>query len=119
MDFMLIRGKTPAEISQAYMKVANKDDAEGAFTAPFKANIKPPQTKGPAKGTLQRGEFRFRRELQDYGDTFYLVVRATRRWAPADIDTQSFAVAVTLEADEPQLYARLRARLRARARART
>lgn len=118
MDFMLIRGKTPAEISEAYSKVTDEEDPEGAFGSPFRVKIEPPQTKGSAKGTLQRGEFRFKREQKDYGETFHLVVRASRRWAPPEIEDQKFAVAVALEADEPQLYARLKARLRARARAR-
>lgn len=117
MDFMLIRGKTPSEIAEAYAKVTD-DDPEGAFGSPFKVKIEPPPTKGPSKGTLQRGEFRFSRERTDYGDTFYLVVRASRRWAPPEVDEQSFAIAVSLEADDPQLYARLQARARARGRAR-
>jgi hypothetical protein len=116
MDFMLIRGKTPAEISEAYRAVAGEEDAERAFKPPYRVAIEPAQTRGPAKGTLQRGEFRFKRENKSYGDRFYLVVRASRRWAPADIETQSFAVAVTLEADDPQLYARLQTRARARVR---
>lgn len=118
MDFMLIRGKTPAEISEAYRAVAGEEDPERAFKPPYRINVEPPPTKGPAKGTLQRGEFRFKRENKSYGETFYLVVRAARRWAPADIDTQRFAVAVTLEANDPQLYARLQARARARVRTR-
>jgi hypothetical protein len=118
MDFMLIRGKTPDEIAEAYAKVTDDDDPEDAFGSPFRVKIEPPQTKGPAKGTLQRGEFRFSRERTDYGDTFYLVVRASRRWAPPEVEEQSFAVAVALEADDPQLYARLQARARARGRAR-
>lgn len=118
MDFMLIRGKTPNEIAEAYAKVIDDDDPEDAFGPPFRVKIEPPQTKGPAKGTLQRGEFRFSRERTDYGDTFYLVVRASRRWAPPEVEDQSFAVAVALEADAPQLYARLQARARARGRVR-
>ncbi|HET9627449.1 MAG TPA: S8 family peptidase [Kofleriaceae bacterium] len=117
MDFMLIRGKTPDEIAEAYAKVTN-DDPEGAFGSPFRLKIEPPQSKGPARGTLQRGEFCFSRERTDYGDTFYLVVRASRRWAPPEVEEQNFAVAVTLQADDPQLYARLQARARARARVR-
>jgi subtilisin family serine protease len=117
MDFMLIRGKTPDEIADAYAKVTD-DGPESAFGSPFRVKIEPPQTKGPAKGTLQRGEFRFRRERTDYGDTFHLVVRASRRWAPPEVEEQSFAVAVALEADDPQLYARLQARARVRGRAR-
>ncbi len=119
MDFMLIRGKTPAEISEAYAKVAGDEDPDGALGSPFRVKVEPPQTKGSSRGTLQRGEFRFKRERKDYGETFYLVVRASRRWAPAEIDVQTFAVAVTLEADDPQLYTRLQARARVRARART
>ena len=118
MDFMLIRGKTPSEISEAYAKVASDEDPEKAFGSKFRVKIAPPQTKGPAKGTLQRGVFQFRSERQDYGDTFYLVIRAARRWAPSEITDQPFAVAVSLDGDDAQLYARLQARARPRGRAR-
>jgi hypothetical protein len=117
MDFMLIRGKTPDEIAEAYAK-STDDDPEGAFGAPFRVKMDPPPTKGPSKGTLQRGEFRFNRERTNYGETFYLVVRVSRRWAPPEVEEQNFAVAVSLEADDPELYARLQARVRARGRAR-
>lgn len=119
MDFMLIRGKTPAQISAAYKKAGPDADMEGAFQQPYRVPMKPPPTKGPSKGTLQKGTFRFKREGKDYGDSYWLVVRAVRRWAPAEVEDQDFAVAVTLEADAPELYARVRARLRARVRVRT
>ncbi len=118
MDFMLIRGKTPEEIADAYRKVGSDEDPQQALPSKFRVNLEPPQTKGPAKGTLQCGVYRFSREREDYGDTFYLVVRAARRWASIE-EEQQFAVAVSLEADDPQLYARLQARMRARVRLRT
>jgi hypothetical protein len=118
MNFMLIRGKTAEEIASAYRKMAGEKNPPPAFKTPYRVTVEPAQTTGPARGTLQRGEFRFHREDRKYGETLHLVVRAERRWAPEVIESQAFAVAVTLEADDPQLYSRLRARLRARARGR-
>jgi hypothetical protein len=71
-------------------------------------------------GTLQRADLVMKNNpLEDYGNTYYLVVRCERRWANEVDSPQRFAVVVDLshEAEIP-LYARLQERLRLRARGR-
>ncbi|NNJ25660.1 S8 family peptidase [Alienimonas chondri] len=129
MDHALIRGKTVDEIVDAYRQLSTQEvkaakaagGVQGAFRSPFRCNLDP----GPqflASSTLQRSAWTFRRENSDYGETWYLVVRAQRTWAPASFENQRFGVTVTLEADEPRLYNlvfnRLRLRQQQRARAR-
>ena len=130
MEYSLIRGKTVDEIVAAYRQLsqqeraAARDSADGipgAFPAPFRCALDP----GPRalqSSTLQRSEWTFSREMTDYGDSWYLVIRAQRTWAPESFTEQRFAVTVTLQADEPQLYnlvrQRIEIRLQQRARAR-
>ncbi len=57
-----------------------------------------------------------RKDKKDYGDTYWLIVRAERKWAPAAIESQDYAIAVTLTADEPKLYNQIRQRLQQRER---
>lgn len=131
MSAALIRGKTREEIIEAYRAVtteereaARREDRrpQGAFKSPFRCQLDPGPTS-LISSTLQRSEWTFQREAQDYGDPWYLVIRAERNWAPATITEQDFALAVTLEASEPRLYTLLQQRVRlrqeARARART
>jgi hypothetical protein len=122
LSFSLIRGKSRDEIVEAYRAVsseereaAKREDRrlQGAFQSPFRCPLKPGPT-ALASSTLQRAEWTFQRENQDYGDTWYLVVRAERNWAPETITEQDFALAITLEATEPRLYALLQQRVRVR-----
>lgn len=130
MDYALIRGKTVDEIVEAYRQL-NTDEQrhfknsgtkpQGAFQGAFRCNLQPgPRTLETS--TLQRSEWIFERESNDYGDTWYLVVRAQRTWAPETFTDQRFAVTVTLQADEPELFNliqnRIRVRQQQRARAR-
>jgi hypothetical protein len=68
--------------------------------------------------TLQRREWSFSRTDDKYGDTYYLMIQARRNWAPAEITTQDFGLAVTIAADEPRLYNQIQQRVRARERVR-
>ena len=126
----LIRGKSIDEVVEAYRAETseeraaigrNERDRQGAFKSPFKCSLEPgPQTL--ESSTLQKSTWTMTRNVNDYGENWYLVVRAERTWAPPNIVDQDFAVAVTLQADEPQLYnliqQRVRARQQLRARAR-
>jgi hypothetical protein len=123
MDPILIRGKTADEVREAFRKIQPDEDAEKAFKSPFKVDLEPSlnprEQPGRKYSTLQRAEFSFQRLSKPYGDTYWLVVRATRRrWVPLDVETQRYAVAVTLSADEPNLYALVRQRVMLRTRAR-
>lgn len=122
MDYGLIRGKTLDEIVEAYRHLSqdertagreNPEGIQGAFQSPFKCGLKPgPQTLQGS--TLQQSRWTFSREGTDYGESWYLVIRAQRTWAPDTFTEQQFAVAVTLQADEPQLFNLIRNRIRVR-----
>jgi hypothetical protein len=122
MTYLLIRGKTMEEIVEAYRAVtqqeresAKRDDRKlpAAFQSPYKCPLEPTVT-ALETSTLQRSEWTFQRESKDYGDSWYLLVRAERTWAPPEMTEQDFGIAVTLEADEPRLYTLIRQRVEAR-----
>jgi hypothetical protein len=122
MNYILIRGKTVDEIVEAYRQVTREEreaadredrDIPAAFQSPYKCPLEP----GPtvlATSTLQRSEWTFQRESQDYGESWYLLVRAERTWAPAEISEQDFGLAVSLQADEPRLYTSVQERVQGR-----
>jgi hypothetical protein len=130
MGCSLIRGKTLDEVVEAYRQLSQQervsarqsgDGVQGAFQSPFKCALEPgPRTL--QSSTLQRSEWTFTREGTDYGESWYLVVRSQRTWAPESFTEQRFAVTVTLQADEPELFNliqnRVRVRQQQRARAR-
>ncbi|RMF39568.1 MAG: hypothetical protein D6753_13460, partial [Planctomycetota bacterium] len=130
MDYALIRGKSVDEIVEAYRQLSQEERAaaqsspdgiQGAFQSPFKCNLIP-GTRTLQSSTLQRSEWEFSSERNDYGESWYLVIRAQRTWAPETFTEQRFATTVTLQAEEPELYAliqnRIRLRQQQRARAR-
>jgi hypothetical protein len=55
-----------------------------------------------------------KRNIDQYGDDYYLAVFADRRWAGEEITHQRFAVAVELEHEaEINIHQQLRVRVRA------
>ena len=119
MGVNLFRGKTPDEIVAAYRSLARdeREDAPGALRAPHQCDLLP-KSRVVETSTLQRREWSFIRETRDYGDTYYLMVQARRNWAPTEIVTQDFGLAVTITAAAPQLYNQIQQRVRARERVR-
>ncbi len=126
MNCTLIRGKTLDEVVDAYRHFTSEeqeaaeqagDGVPKAFQGAAKCGLSPGPT-ALRSSTLQRSSWKFSREQQDYGEISYLIVRAQRIWAPPSITDQNFAVTVTLEADEPQLYNLVRNRLQLRQRQR-
>ena len=122
MGYSLIRGKSLDEIVQAYRQLSQQervsarqsgDGIQGAFQSPFKCPLEPgPRTL--QSSTLQRSEWAFTREAADYGESWYLVVQSQRTWAPESFTEQRFAVTVTLQADEPDLFNLIQNRIRVR-----
>ncbi len=117
----LIRGKTLEEIVEAYRAETTEERAairnqqrerNGAFALPFRCDLTP-GARALETSTLQKSIFEMTRATE-YPENWYLVVRADRTWAPSDVVSQDFGVTVTLEADEPQLFALLQQRIRAR-----
>jgi subtilase family protein len=123
MNFQMIRGKTLPEVIAAFEAVGPDEDAEEAISQPHNIPFDP---KGrPLKeayrrnaSTLQVGSFEFERGGARYGDTYWLLVRSQRKWAPAEVERQDYAVAVTLEAYEDELYNSISLRLQQRTRVR-
>ena len=71
-----------------------------------------------SSSALQRREWSFQSERKNFGDTYYLMVQARRNWAPPDVLTQDYGLAVTLTAETPELYNQVQQRVQARQRAR-
>ncbi|WP_047812324.1 S8 family peptidase [Rhodopirellula islandica] len=126
MQYALIRGKSVDEIENAYRALEEQERAyygrtgekpQGAFQGSAKCNLQP-SSKVLASSTLQRSSWEFMKSKAEYGDSYYLIVRCDRRWAPESFIMQNFAVTVTLEADEPRLFNLVRNRIRLRDRLR-
>ncbi len=119
MQTALFRGVSVESIIAANTPIPaeDKDDPARSIQGSGKCGLKPGPTD-LASSTLHRCEWTMLRRGQDYGDTYYLLVKAVRNWAPAEITHQDFGLAVTLTADSPELYASVRQRVQQRARAR-
>ena len=77
----------------------------------FCCDLQPgPQTR--EKGTLQTASVEFSRDISQYGDRYFLVVRCAAGWAESMVHSQRFAVVVEISHEaEIRLYERLRVRL--------
>jgi hypothetical protein len=127
MNYSLIRGKSLDEVVEAYRQLTQEENKavkeggpkpQGAFQGALKCKLQPGSTVLQSS-TLQKSTWAFNKSKAEYGDSYYLVVRAERRWAPETFVTQDYAVAVTLQADEGRLYNLLRNRVRLRQRGRS
>lgn len=110
MSFRLIRG-CPEDVIVDHFR--RRDQSEGRFPElPNRYNCS--FDNGPnsrEKGTVQSATATFHRDIDQYGDTYHLVVRCEQGWY-GDIGNQAFAVVVEIaKQDEIQLYQRLRARV--------
>lgn len=116
MSFRLVRGSTLERVTEHYRR---RDTEEGPVPEFQGAVSDWPTPTVREKGTLQKATFRMSRNpANDYGDTYYLVVRCERRWATDDEGPQRFAVVVEMRHQtDIQLYERIRERVRERLRA--
>jgi len=115
MSFDLIRGKRLTEVIDAYRATERGETPDKAISGSCRVDFSPNATSRSA-GTLQKGCFRFSRTTKDYGKSYWLVVRAQRRWAPQSITQQEFAVAAALRCQSNQLYNLVRNRVELRIR---
>lgn len=111
MSFRLVRGCEPDLIFDHYRK---RDQTEGSFpelAARYNCTLIPgPKTR--EKSSVQSATATFKRGVEEYGDTYYLVVRCESGWA-THVDRQPFAIVVELlHKAEIQLYERVRQRIR-------
>lgn len=113
LNYHLLRGVTPDEIFE-FFRHRTKNEAkfeELAKTAKCKL-IPSRDIRGTS--TLQASKMTMKRNVDRYGDDYYLAVFADRRWAGDEITHQRFAVAVELEHEASiNIHQRLRARIRA------
>lgn len=124
MDFLLLRGMNLQQVTDACKKVPKGSELDSAIPTKFKVSMVPSSTSRSGyarkRSTLQKGIAEMRgTPRNDYGEEYWLVVRAERNWAPSEIEAQTYSLAVTLIADYPRLYEQVRARIRQRARLRT
>jgi len=110
MSFRLVRGCQPDLIFDQYRKHEQDDGPFPELAARYNCNLVPwPQLR--EKETVQRATVAFKRGVEEYGDSYYLVVRCGRGWA--HIDRQQFAFIVELpQKAEAQLYERVRQRMK-------
>jgi hypothetical protein len=114
MSFRLVRGCEPDLIFDHYRK---RDQDDGPFpdlASRYNCNLLPgPQSR--EKGTVQCATFTFKRGVEQYGESYYLVVRCESGWT-TQVDRQQFAVVVELRhRGAVQLYERVRQRIRVQA----
>lgn len=113
MNFRLIRGMDPATIFDFYRKREKKEGKQPEFPDRYVCKMQPSSTLRE-KGSVQKASITFSKDISDYGDNYFLVVRCESGWAK-DIVSQKYAVVVEIshEVNIP-LYARLTSRVRAR-----
>jgi hypothetical protein len=111
MSFRLIRGCQPDLIFEHFRRRAAEEERFPDMEARFNCTLEPSSTLRE-KSSLQTATATFARDVSQYGDTYYLVVRCAGGWA-VDIGRQAFPVVVEIahEAQIP-LYERLRQRAR-------
>jgi hypothetical protein len=110
MSFRLIRGCASDLIFEHYRKRTKEEGPFPEIEGRYDCGMSPgPQTR--EKATVQTATATFKRDVQEYGHTYFLVVRCEGGWAP--IDRQRFAVVVEISHKaEIQLYERVRQRIR-------
>lgn len=113
MRFDLVRGMKLNDVYKAFEALEEGDEEPtklGARLCALRPSIS--FRKG---GTLQIGDFPMRRDISDYGDTYYLVVRCIGGWARDLVEAQNFSVAVMLRHEANiRLYEQLHLRERVR-----
>jgi hypothetical protein len=106
-----VRGCEPDLIFDHYRKREQDDGPFPELAARYNCNLVPgPQLR--EKGTVRRATVTFKRSVEAYGDSYYLVVLCESGWA-THVDRQQFAIVVELlQKAEVKLYERVRQRIR-------
>lgn len=113
VNYHLLRGMTPEEIFEHFRHRSKDEQRFEDLVSTAKCPLVPSRdVRGTS--TLQASTMTMQRNVERYGDDYYLAVFAERRWAGEEITHQRFAVAVELQHEaEINLYqALLRARVR-------
>ncbi|MXO63702.1 S8 family serine peptidase [Altererythrobacter oceanensis] len=113
MGFRLIRGCEPDLIFEHFRQRTAEEGPFPRVENRYNCDLSPSSTIRE-KSSLQTASVTFSRDIQQYGDNYYLVVRCAGGWA-GDVGRQNFAVTVELSHEaEVQLYERIRQRARVR-----
>jgi hypothetical protein len=111
MSFRLIRGCQSNEVFEHYRRRTAEEGRFPDMAPRFNCDFIPSSTLRE-KSSLQSAIATFARNVDGYGDVYYLVVRCESGWA-GDAVRQAFAVTVELAHEaQIQLYARLTQRVR-------
>jgi len=104
MGWRLLRGTNEKAVFDKFRKWEEADGDPPEFPDRFNCKAFPgPQLR--EKGTLQCASFQAARDMSSYGDTYYVAVWCRRRWAPKEIESQRFTLAVQLRhAADIELY---------------
>lgn len=110
MSFRLIRGCEPDLIFEHYRKRTAEEGPFPEIKNRYNWSLLP-GPKAREQGTVQFASVTFKRNIEAYGDAYYLVVRCEGGWA--SVERQRFAVVVEISHKaEVQLYERIRQRIR-------
>ena len=113
LNYHLIRGMTPETIFEHFRHRTKDEEPFEKLAGNAKCPLDPSRDlRGTS--TLQKSSMTMQRNVDRYGDDYYLAVFAERRWAGEEVTHQRFAVAVELEHEvEINIHQMLRTRLRA------
>jgi subtilisin family serine protease len=95
MGWRLIRGTNSQDVFDKFRKWEKAEGEPPEFAKKFQCATFPGSTLRE-KGTLQCGSFTAKKNISEYGSTYYVAVWCRRRWAPATINSQPFSLAVQL-----------------------
>ena len=114
MCYRLVRGRDSDFIFEHYRQRTKAEGRAPELPARFLCSLEP----GPSlrdRGTMQVSSFTFQRNVDGYGDRYWLVVRCEGQWAASFVAHQRYAVVVEIshQAEQiVQLYQRIRQRVR-------
>lgn len=95
MGWRLLRGTNQAEVFDRFRKWEAHEGKPPEFEQKF---VCPTDIKSTLRerGTLQAGTYVGKTDISGYGDRYFVAVWCSRRWAPAEITEQRFALSVQL-----------------------
>jgi hypothetical protein len=112
LNYHLLRGLSPDAIFEHFRHRTRDEEPFEKLANSAKCPLVPSRdVRGTS--TLQAATFKMKRNIDHYGDEYYLAVFAERRWAGEEITYQRFAVAVELHEAEINIYQPVRIRVRA------
>lgn len=123
MSYELYRGLSLEEIKK-YTCKPDEDEFEKDKLPKSKKKCKcslSPSMSDVKKGTILKASHEIaksKRSMQEYGDTYYLVIKCQKRWYTGPLDFQEFAIAVSVEHEneKAQLYNQINQRVQSRLR---